>query len=95
MILDSLSSLKEYIIERIKSQINECLYDDNFSYKVDIYGSFKSHLDIVCSDIDMVFIPKKINNLDIGDLIQRLSDYLLSTEEYYKVTPIYTASIPL
>ena len=94
-ILDSLSSLKEYIIERIKSQIKECLYSDSFSYKVDIYGSFKSHLDIVCSDIDMVFIPSKVNKVDISDLIQRLSNYLLSTKEYYKVTPIYTASIPL
>ena len=95
MILDSLSPLKEYIIERIKAQIKECLYNDNISYKVDIYGSFKSHLDIVCSDIDMVFIPKKINNVDISDIIQRLSNHLLSTKEYYKVTPIYTASIPL
>ena len=94
-ILDSLSSLKEYIIERIKSQIKECLYSDSFSYKVDIYGSFKSHLDIVCSDIDMVFIPSKVNKVDISDLIQRLSNHLLSTKEYYKVTPIYTASIPL
>ena len=94
-ILDSLLSLKEYIIERIKSQIKECLYSDSFSYKVDIYGSFKSHLDIVCSDIDMVFIPNKINKVDISDLIQRLSNHLLSTKEYYKVNPIYTASIPL
>ena len=39
MILDSLLSLKEFIIERIKSQINECLYNDNFTYKIDIYGS--------------------------------------------------------
>ena len=95
MILESLSPLKEYIIERIKSQIEECLYSDTFSYKIDIYGSFKSHLDIVCSDIDMVFIPKKINSVDISDLIQRLSNHLLSTKEYFKVTPIYTASIPL
>ena len=95
MILDSLSPLKEFIIDRIKSQINECLYNDSFSYKIDIYGSFKSHLDIVCSDIDMVFIPKKINNVNISDVIQRLSNHLLSTKEYFKVTPIYTASIPL
>lgn len=94
-ILDSLSPLKEFIIERIKSQINECLYTDSFTYKIDIYGSFKSHLDIVCSDIDMVFIPKKINNVNISDVIQRLSNHLLSTKEYFKVTPIYTASIPL
>ena len=95
MILDSLSSLKEFIIDRIKSQINECLYSESFSYKIDVYGSFKSHLDIVCSDIDMVFIPKKINNVNISDIIQRLSNHLLSTKEYFKVTPIYTASIPL
>jgi len=94
-ILDSLLSLKEFIIERIKSQIKDCLYSDTFSYKIDIYGSFKSHLDIVCSDIDMVFIPKKTNKVDISNLIQRLSNHLLSTKEYYKVTPIYTASIPL
>ena len=94
-ILDSLLSLKQFIIERIKSQIKECLYSDSFTYKIDIYGSFKSHLDIVCSDIDMVFIPKKINKVDISNLIQRLSNHLLSTKEYYKVTPIYTASIPL
>jgi DNA polymerase sigma len=43
----------------------------------------------------MVFIPKKINSVDISDLIQRLSNHLLSTKEYVKVTPIYTASIPL
>ena len=94
-ILDSLLSLKQFIIERIKFQIKECLYSDSFTYKIDIYGSFKSHLDIVCSDIDMVFIPKKINKVDISNLIQRLSNHLLSTKEYYKVTPIYTASIPL
>ena len=95
MILDSLLSLKEFIIERIKSQINECLYNDNFTYKIDIYGSFQTHLDIVCSDIDMVFIPNKINSVDISDLIQRLSNHLLASKEYFKVTPIYTASIPL
>ena len=95
MILDSLSSLKEFIIERVKSQIKECFYNDKFNYKIDIYGSFQTHLDIVCSDIDMVFIPNKINSVDISDLIQRLSNHLLASKEYFKVTPIYTASIPL
>ena len=94
-ILDSLSPIKEHIIETIKSQIKECFLNDNLSYQLDIYGSFKSHLDIVCSDIDMVFIPQKAKNIDICDLILQLSNYFSSLNKYYKVTPIYTASIPL
>jgi DNA polymerase sigma len=93
--LDSLSPIKEHIIETIKSQIKECFLNDNLSYQLDIYGSFKSHLDIVCSDIDMVFIPQKAKNIDICDLILQLSNHFSSLNKYYKVTPIYTASIPL
>lgn len=94
-ILDSLSPIKEHIIETIKSQIKECFLNDNLLYQLDIYGSFKSHLDIVCSDIDMVFIPQKAKTVNICDLILQLSNYLSSLNKYYKVTPIYTASIPL
>ena len=94
-ILDSLSPIKEHIIETIKSQIKECFLNDNLLYQLDIYGSFKSHLDIVCSDIDMVFIPQKAKNINICDLILQLSNHFSSLNKYYKVTPIYTASIPL
>ena len=94
-ILDSLSPIKEHIIETIKSQIKDCFLNDNLLYQLDIYGSFKSHLDIVCSDIDMVFIPQKAKNVNICDLILQLSNYFSSLNKYYKVTPIYTASIPL
>ena len=93
MILDSLSRLKEYIIEKIKSHIKECFFGEN--YQIDIYGSFKSHLDIVCSDIDMIFIPQKTKNVDVCELIHKLSNHFSGLKEYYKVTPIYTASIPL
>ena len=94
-ILDSLSPIKEHIIETIKSHIEQCFLNENFFYQIEIYGSFKSHLDIVCSDIDMVFIPQKTKNLNICDLILELSNHLSSLNKYYKVTPIYTASIPL
>ena len=94
-ILDSLSPIKEHIIETIKSQIKACFINENFFYQIEVYGSFKSHLDIVCSDIDMVFIPQKTKNLDVCDLILNLSNYLSSLNKYNKVTPIYTASIPL
>ena len=94
-ILDSLSPIKEHIIETIKSQIKTCFINENFFYQIEVYGSFKSHLDIVCSDIDMVFIPQKTKNLNVCDLILNLSNYLSSLNKYNKVTPIYTASIPL
>ena len=94
-ILDALSPIKEHIIETIKSHIQECFLNENFSYQIEIYGSFKSHLDIVCSDIDMVFIPQKPKNINICDLILQLSNHFSSLNKYNKVTPIYTASIPL
>ena len=94
-ILDALSPIKEHIIETIKSHIQECFLNENFSYQIEIYGSFKSHLDIVCSDIDMVFIPQKAKNINICDLILQLSNHFSSLNKYHKVTPIYTASIPL
>ena len=94
-ILDALSPIKEHIIETIKSHIQQCFLNENFSYQIEIYGSFKSHLDIVCSDIDMVFIPQKAKNINICDLILQLSNHLSSLNKYNKVTPIYTASIPL
>ena len=94
-ILDSLSPIKEHIIETIKSHIQQCFMNDNFPYQIEIYGSFKSNLDIVCSDIDMVFIPKKTKNLNICDIILELSNHFSSLNKYDKVTPIYTASIPL
>ena len=94
-ILDFLSPIKEHIIETIKSHIKSCFINENFPYQIEVYGSFKSHLDIVCSDIDMVFIPQKSKNLDVCDLILKLSNHLQSLNKYNKVTPIYTASIPL
>ena len=94
-ILDSLLPIKDHIIETIKTHIQQCFLSDNFLYQIEIYGSFKSHLDIVCSDIDMVFIPKKTKNLNICDLILELSNHFSSLNKYDKVTPIYTASIPL
>ena len=94
-ILDVLSPIKEHIIETIKNHIQQCFLNENFSYQIEIYGSFKSHLDIVCSDIDMVFIPQKAKNINICDLILQLSNHLSSLNKYNKVTPIYTASIPL
>ena len=94
-ILDSLSPIKENIIETIKSHIKKCFFNENFFYQIEVYGSYKSHLDIVCSDIDMVFIPQKTKNIDICDLILKLSNHFSSLNKYYKVTPIYTASIPL
>ena len=94
-ILDLLSPIKEHIIETIKSHIKSCFINENFLYQIEVYGSFKSHLDIVCSDIDMVFIPQKSKNLDVCDLILKLSNHLQSLKKYNKVTPIYTASIPL
>ena len=93
-ILDLLSPIKEHIIETIKSHIKSCFINENFLYQIEVYGSFKSHLDIVCSDIDMVFIPQS-KNLDVCDLILKLSNHLQSLKKYNKVTPIYTASIPL
>ena len=94
-ILDLLSPIKEHIIETIKSHIKSCFINENFLYQIEVYGSFKSHLDIVCSDIDMVFIPQKSKSLDVCDLILKLSNHLQSLKKYNKVTPIYTASIPL
>ena len=93
--LDSLAPIKEHIIETIKSHVQLCFLNENYFYQLEIYGSFKSHLDIVCSDIDMVFIPPITTNLDICDLILKLSNHFSSSNKYYKVTPIYTASIPL
>jgi hypothetical protein len=92
-ILDCLSPIKEHIIETIKSHIQHCFMNDNFPYQIEIYGSFKSNLDIVCSDIDMVFIPKKTKNLNICDIILELSNHFSSLNKYDKVTPIYTASV--
>ena len=66
-----------------------------FFYQIEIYGPFKYHLDIVCSDIDMIFIPQKTKNLSVCDLILSLSNYLSSLNKYNKVTLIYTASISL
>jgi DNA polymerase sigma len=43
----------------------------------------------------MVFIPKKTKNLNICDIILELSNHFSSLNKYDKVTPIYTASIPL
>ena len=94
-ILDALSPIKEHVIETIKSHIQQCFINEIFSYQIEIYGSFKSHLDIVCSDIDMVFIPQKVKKINICDLILQLSNHFSSLNKYNKVTPIYTASIPL
>ena len=94
-ILDALSPIKEHIIETIKSHVKSCFVNENYLYQLEIYGSFKSNLDIVCSDIDMVFIPQKSKNVNVCDLILKLSNHFSSLNKYFKVTPIYTASIPL
>ena len=94
-ILNYLCPIKEHIIESIKSKIKDSFFNENFDYKIEVYGSFKSKLDIVCSDIDMVFIPNKPKKINSSDLILKLSNHFMSLSEYYKVTPIYTASIPL
>ena len=95
IILESLSPIKNHIIETIKTQIKACFLGEKFNYQIEVYGSFKSQIDIVCSDIDMVFIPHKSKNLDEFNLIRRLSTHFSSLDKYFKVTPIYTASIPI
>lgn len=61
---------------------------------MELYGSYQSELDIESSDIDILFKPlrKKINPAEV---ILILSNYFLTTNHYEKITPIYTASIPI
>ena len=94
-ILNYLSPIKEHIIETIKSDIKLYFLNKNYFYQIEVYGSYKSNLDIVSSDIDMVFIPQNTRNLNISDLILKLSNHLQSLKKYNKITPIYTASVPL
>ena len=42
-----------------------------------------------------MFIPQKTKNINVCDLILKLSNHFSSLNKYFKVTPIYTASIPL
>lgn len=93
-ILSQLLPLKEYVINEIKSQIaigigNLCTYD------LEIYGSYQSGLDIESSDIDLLFKPHCKKKFTSSQLMLIISNYFISLNQYEKVNPIYTATIPL
>ena len=93
-ILLTYQPLKEYIITKIKNQINEVLKNENFKYTLDLYGSFKSSLNIESSDIDLYFLTS-YQSISPTEIINKLFQYFSNLNIYEKVNPIPTANIPI
>ena len=93
-ILLTYQPLKEYIITKIKNQINEVLKNENFKYTLDLYGSFKSSLNIESSDIDLFFLTS-YQSISTTQIIDKLFQYFSNLNIYEKINPIPTANIPI
>ena len=91
-ILSTYEPLKEYIINKIKYQINDALKNENYKYTLDLYGSYKSYLNIESSDIDLYFLTSYQST---NEIIQKLFQYFSNLNIYEKVNPIPTANVPI
>ena len=88
------ANIYEELIKNVQNAVNECLQD----YEVHLYGSHATNLCLPWSDLDLVLISKKNNQISLDEkhlLLSKLNEYLKHQSWVKDINYISSASIPI
>ena len=92
--IKNLSSLYDELIKNIQNAVNECFQD----YEVHLYGSHATNLCLPWSDLDVVLISKKNNQISLDSkhlLLSKLNEHLKHQAWVKDNNYISSANIPI
>ena len=92
--IKNLSSLYSELIKNIQNAVNECFQD----YEVHLYGSHATNLCLPWSDLDVVLISKKNNQISLDSkhlLLSKLNEHLKHQPWVKDNNYISSANIPI
>ena len=87
-------NIYEELIKNVQNAVNECLED----YEVHLYGSHATNLCLPWSDLDLVLISKKNNQISLDTkhlLLSKLNEYLKHQSWVKDTNYISSANIPI